>query len=248
MRLWVDSSAAKSMASRIGLGRVRHMEVKYLWLQEAVNDKRIMVKKILGTRNPADVLTKPKACHEVAELLKGVGVHIESRRPQPVRYASTEPKPVESLSTTAPEARNEMPEKTPVTKPTTTLPTNKPLMPEKPDQTTMKPGMTKMPHGRHTTTQRITPGGGGSEEKREIVSMRECGPMQRGRPCAAESDVRRCHVHLHRGAISKVRWAVVPGHSWGSGLNEKSPHVCSPSGATCRRASGVGWSASTTTA
>ena len=31
--------------------------------------------------------------------------------------------------------------------------------------------------------------GGGSEEKRERVSMRECGPIQRGRPCAAE-----CHV------------------------------------------------------
>ena len=103
------------------------------------------------------------------------------------------------------------------------------------------------PYDYHTTAQRITPEKAEvrkRERERERVSMRECGPMQRGRPCAAESDVRRCHVHLHRGAISKVRWAVVPGHSWGSGLNEKSPHVCSPSGATCRRASGVGWSAS----
>ena len=28
VRLWVDSSAAKSMSARIGLGKVRHMEVK----------------------------------------------------------------------------------------------------------------------------------------------------------------------------------------------------------------------------
>ena len=33
IRLWVDSSAAKSISSRIGLGRVRHLEVKFLWLQ-----------------------------------------------------------------------------------------------------------------------------------------------------------------------------------------------------------------------
>ena len=38
VRLWVDSSAAKSIASRIGLGRVRRLEVKFLWLQEVVRD------------------------------------------------------------------------------------------------------------------------------------------------------------------------------------------------------------------
>ena len=90
---------------------------------------------------------------------------------------------------TAMTTMNEMPEKTPIAKPTTTLPTTKPLMPEKPDRmTTMKPGMTKMPYSHHTTTQRITPGEA-ETRKRERVSMRECGPMQRGRPCAAESDI-----------------------------------------------------------
>ena len=51
IRLWVDSSAAKSMASRIGLGRVRHMEVKFLWLQESVKNRRIEVRKVPGTAN-----------------------------------------------------------------------------------------------------------------------------------------------------------------------------------------------------
>ena len=80
IRLWVDSSAAKSMASRIGIGRVRHMEVKFLWLQEAVKNRGIEVRKVPGTLNPADVLTKPKPVKEVAELLEGVGVYIKSRR------------------------------------------------------------------------------------------------------------------------------------------------------------------------
>ena len=65
IRLWVDSSTAKSIASRIGLGRVRHLEVKFLWLQEVVRDKRLEVKKVHGTQNPVDILTKPKSAEEV---------------------------------------------------------------------------------------------------------------------------------------------------------------------------------------
>ena len=76
IQLWVDSSAAKSMTARIGLGKIRHMEVKFLWLQEAVKNRRIEVKKIPGTLNPADALTKPKSRREAADLLEGLGVHI----------------------------------------------------------------------------------------------------------------------------------------------------------------------------
>ena len=59
--LWVDSSAAKSMASRKGVGKVRHVEVRELWLQDAVRNKRVALANIEGTKNPSDVLTKPKA-------------------------------------------------------------------------------------------------------------------------------------------------------------------------------------------
>ena len=37
---------------------MRHMEVKWLWLQEEVRRGRVKVSKVLGTQNPADVLTK----------------------------------------------------------------------------------------------------------------------------------------------------------------------------------------------
>jgi len=69
VRLWVDSSAAKSIASRVGLGRVRHLEVKFLWLQEVVRDRRLEVRKVHGAENPADVLTKPKSAEEVAQVI-----------------------------------------------------------------------------------------------------------------------------------------------------------------------------------
>ena len=56
--LQTDSSAAKSFASHRGLGRMRHIEVKDLWLQEAIYRSRLKVIKIRGDENPADIFTK----------------------------------------------------------------------------------------------------------------------------------------------------------------------------------------------
>ena len=61
MRVWVDSSAAKSVASRIGLRKVRHLEVKFLRLQDVVKAKKVELRKIAGKFSPADVLTKPES-------------------------------------------------------------------------------------------------------------------------------------------------------------------------------------------
>ena len=50
-----DSSAAKSFVSRRGLGKMRHIEVKELWLQKEVLKGAV---KIPGVDNPADLMTK----------------------------------------------------------------------------------------------------------------------------------------------------------------------------------------------
>ena len=66
--LLVDSSAAKSIASRTGLGKLRHVEIKFLWLQEAVRKKKVVLSKVRGDVNPADVLTKPKSLDDMKQL------------------------------------------------------------------------------------------------------------------------------------------------------------------------------------
>ena len=77
--LWVDSSAAKSMASRKGVGKVRHVQVRELWLQDAVRKQRVVISKIEGTKNPADVVTKPKSKEYIARLLEAVGAELAER-------------------------------------------------------------------------------------------------------------------------------------------------------------------------
>ena len=71
-----DSSGAKSFASRRGSGRIRHIEVKWLWLQNAVADGRFRMTKVAGTKNPADIVTKYKSLREYQDQLRRVNVQV----------------------------------------------------------------------------------------------------------------------------------------------------------------------------
>ena len=56
--VWTDSSAALGIATRSGLGKLRHLETHTLWVQEKVRTKAIKVRKVRGDVNPADIFTK----------------------------------------------------------------------------------------------------------------------------------------------------------------------------------------------
>ena len=63
--VYADASAALGITQRSGKGKVRHIRVQALWVQEVRCTNRLKYKKVLGKRNPADVLTK----HVPKELL-----------------------------------------------------------------------------------------------------------------------------------------------------------------------------------
>ena len=72
--MWVDSTAAKSIASRLRNGKLRHLDVRFLWLQEATRGRRLRVNKIEGKKNPADILAKSKSFGEAREQFGRVGI------------------------------------------------------------------------------------------------------------------------------------------------------------------------------
>ena len=53
-----DSNAAKGTVNRVGLGKARHIQTRYLWLQERVAEGHLKVRRVRGVKNKADVLTK----------------------------------------------------------------------------------------------------------------------------------------------------------------------------------------------
>ena len=58
IRVHSDATAAIGIARRKGLGKVRHLDVTDLWIQDKVRSKAILLSKVLGTENCADALTK----------------------------------------------------------------------------------------------------------------------------------------------------------------------------------------------
>ena len=88
IQLGTDSSAAKSFVYKRGLGRMRHVEIRDLWLQREVREGRLRVEKIPGVENPADLMTKVLSTNDIEDRLKGM--NIEFRRSQKERKGGDE--------------------------------------------------------------------------------------------------------------------------------------------------------------
>ena len=79
VKVWTDSSTAQSVASRRGLGKLRHVELRFLWVQEMVKRGRLALGKVWGPVNVADHLTKGKMVWEYVDLLRGIGGELRGR-------------------------------------------------------------------------------------------------------------------------------------------------------------------------
>ena len=58
LRLRADAQAAIGICRRSGIGRVRHLAVGQLWIQERIREGTISLEKVAGESNPADAATK----------------------------------------------------------------------------------------------------------------------------------------------------------------------------------------------
>jgi len=54
----IDAKATMGMVARNGLGKMGHLDVAELWLQEAIRNRRFCIKKVAGADNTSDILTK----------------------------------------------------------------------------------------------------------------------------------------------------------------------------------------------
>ena len=53
-----DAIAAIGIMRRKSLGKVRHLDVTDLWIQDKIRSKQIRLLKVLGTDHVADMFTK----------------------------------------------------------------------------------------------------------------------------------------------------------------------------------------------
>ena len=75
-----DATAAIGICRRRGLGKIRHLSVADLWVQERVRSGDFTLTKVKGTENPADVLTKYTDRATLSKHLDGVGLALVEGR------------------------------------------------------------------------------------------------------------------------------------------------------------------------
>ena len=78
--LWSDASAAIAISQRTGLGKLRHIQIQFLWLQERVAAKDLQLTKVVGTANPADMLTKYLAKADLDKHLEFSSLNLRAGR------------------------------------------------------------------------------------------------------------------------------------------------------------------------
>ena len=82
LRIHSDATAAIGICNRRGLGRVRHLAVADLWVQDRLRSHDFGLLKVAGSANPADLLTKylDRPLHE--HHIQSLDLCFEEGRPE----------------------------------------------------------------------------------------------------------------------------------------------------------------------
>ena len=76
----IGATAAMGMVQRVGLNKVRHVEVDIIWIQEQQARKLLPLRKNPGPQNPPDLCTKNVPVTLVDQYLRQLAVHIADGR------------------------------------------------------------------------------------------------------------------------------------------------------------------------
>ena len=78
LKMFTDATAAMGMSRRLGIGKIRHLDVSLLWIQDKVRTGEIDLQKVLGKDHPADALTKHLPGPQLQEHLKRMNITFET--------------------------------------------------------------------------------------------------------------------------------------------------------------------------
>ena len=77
---FLDATTGIAIGSRRGLGKVKHIDTVFLWVQDLVTEGRLRLGKKHTSEMLADFLTKPTAEATIAKCMRGLGyITLEGR-------------------------------------------------------------------------------------------------------------------------------------------------------------------------
>ena len=77
VQMFTDATAAIGICRRRGLGRIRHLHVADLWVQDRLKKGDFSLTKVAGSDNPADILTKHVSRDIMLKHMKNMGLKEE---------------------------------------------------------------------------------------------------------------------------------------------------------------------------
>ena len=69
-----DASACIGMATRLGPGRLKHVEIKHSALQHWIRQERLNLDTVTTTEQLADIMTKPYSFQTLSTLAPKIGL------------------------------------------------------------------------------------------------------------------------------------------------------------------------------
>ena len=75
-----DAVAAIGMVKRQGLGRIRHLAVADLWIQQKSKEGAVHYMKLDGSKNTSDILTKPVEAEILERHMRSLGFEFRGGR------------------------------------------------------------------------------------------------------------------------------------------------------------------------
>ena len=75
-----DAVAAIGIVRRQGLGRIRHLAVADLWIQQKAREGAVHFKKLEGSKNTSDILTKPVESETLERHMRTLGFEFRDGR------------------------------------------------------------------------------------------------------------------------------------------------------------------------
>ena len=85
--VYMDSDAGRSLATRMGVGKQRHIQTRWLWLQERVRGGELQVRRVDGEQNVSDLGTKHLDARRRDYLMNLMGLKMGRRQTSPMRVA-----------------------------------------------------------------------------------------------------------------------------------------------------------------
>ena len=81
LEILTDATAAIGICRRRGLGKIRHLHVSDLWVQDRLKKGDFKLTKVLGSENPADLLAKHVPRETMCTHMEFMGLISEEGRP-----------------------------------------------------------------------------------------------------------------------------------------------------------------------